>query len=365
MTQEHVLLKNIAALAARRPDNELLMVLRRSLSKIRKENPDLANELSYAISSAGGVGAVRHFNSVGDIPRDQDSGLELIDREDVGGKAPLPIFSEDISQKIYRFIKERKAAEELRKAGIKVPSSLALVGKPGTGKTSLARAIASELNVPFMVVNLAAIVTSYLGQTGQNIKKVLDRAKIEPCVLLLDEFDALGYQRGDDGDVGEMRRVVTVLLQEIENWPEQSVVIAATNMPEQVDLAFQRRFSTWLEIPLPNYKARLDILTHYYPNRKRTEKIMNLAASALVGASGADIEEFVRRVRIGEVVEGYSPKKAILYELEKELFDKGISKKDLKQFAQFARDFDSRYFTYRKLGQLLGISHTSIQRLLS
>lgn len=177
MTQEHVLLKNIAALAARRPDNELLMVLRRSLSKIRKENPDLANELSYAISSAGGVGAVRHFNSVGDIPRDQDSGLELIDREDVGGKAPLPIFSEDISQKIYRFIKERKAAEELRKAGIKVPSSLALVGKPGTGKTSLARAIASELNVPFMVVNLAAIVTSYLGQTGQNIKKSVRQGK--------------------------------------------------------------------------------------------------------------------------------------------------------------------------------------------
>ena len=157
---------------------------------------------------------------------------------------------------VNRFIRERLHINELRSAGVNPPTSLALMGPPGTGKTTLARWIAKKLCLPFMLLNLASVVTSYLGQTGQNIKKALDRARLEPSVLLLDEFDALGKIRSDDNDVGEMKRIVTVLLQEIERWPDHSVIIAATNLPELIDPAFRRRFSTWIRIPLPDKKER-------------------------------------------------------------------------------------------------------------
>jgi SpoVK/Ycf46/Vps4 family AAA+-type ATPase len=239
------------------------------------------------------------------------------------------------------------------------------MGKPGTGKTSLAKWIASRLNIPFMALNIAAVITSYLGQTGQNLKKVLDRAKLEPCLLLLDEFDALGYHRGDDADVGEMRRVVTVLLQEIENWPEHSIIVAATNMPEQVDPAFRRRFSRWIEIPLPDFNIRLDILKHYYGTKKGSQNYLEIAAAALVGASGADLQEFIRKVRTGEIVENLSPRDAIWIELQREIFERPYSDKEKANFAKTAREMDEKRFTYRFLGEILKISHTSVRRLVS
>jgi MoxR-like ATPase len=363
MKEIELILQEAAALAARRPDRELLMLFRRRLSKLHKEYPDLSNSISHIISSAGGVGATRSFNALGEVPKDKDSGMELVFRQEEMENTPAPLFPDETKKQVDRFIQERERIVDLRKAGISAPSSLALMGKPGTGKTSLAKWIASRLNIPFMALNIAAVITSYLGQTGQNLKKVLDRAKLEPCLLLLDEFDALGYHRGDDADVGEMRRVVTVLLQEIENWPEHSIIVAATNMPEQVDPAFRRRFSRWIEIPLPDFNIRLDILKHYYGTKKGSQNYLEIAAAALVGASGADLQEFIRKVRTGEIVENLSPRDAIWIELQREILERPYSDKEKANFAKTAREMDEKRFTYRFLGEILGISHTSARRL--
>lgn len=359
------LLEEIAAMAAGRPDREILMLFRRRMSKLEKDSPDTAMRIAHAISSAGGVGATRSFQSLNKMPTDEDSGMELIYREDTIHVETPPILNADADKQVARFITERERIHDLRRAGISPPSSLALMGKPGTGKTSLARWIASKLKLPFLSVNIAGVVTSYLGQTGQNLKKALDRAKLEPCLILLDEFDALGYHRGDDSDVGEMRRVVTVLLQEIENWPEHSVIVAATNMPEQVDPAFRRRFSRWIDIPLPDFEIRLQILKHYYGPKKGSPNYLEIAAAGLAGASGADLKEFVRRVRTAEIVEDMTPRNAIWNELQSEIVDRLKEDRDRIQFAKTARQMDEKQFSYRNIGTILGVSHTTARRLVS
>jgi SpoVK/Ycf46/Vps4 family AAA+-type ATPase len=360
------LISEVAGLASRRHDTEYLMLFRRRLSSINKEHPDLGVRLSHILASAGGVGAARRFNTIDELPKDTDSGLSLLFREEIPTNIPLPILTKQTLSIVLKFVRERKHAHTLRQAGIPAPSSLALVGPPGTGKTSLARWIASELELPFLTLNIAGIVASFLGQTGQNIKKALDRAKIEPSVLLLDEFDSLGYKRGDDQDVGEMKRVVTVLLQEIENWPEESVIIAATNMPEHIDLAFKRRFSRWIEIPIPDTETRIEILKKYFGPHNKNSKHLALAATALQGASGADLQEFVRKVRASEIVEGLTPKEALFQELESELTGrKWESSQDIKSFLEAAHSTDKRYFTLRKLGEIVGKSHTTVSRIIN
>ena len=363
MNTSYKLLEEIAGLAARRRDDELLMLFRRRLRKLHDDEPDLKSRLNHIISSAGGVGASRRFESLGEVPTDSDSGMDLITHIERVENILVPILPDQTLTIILRFLKERKFSDKLKIAGVSPPSSLALMGSPGTGKTSLAKWIAFELELPFLTLNIASVVTSYLGQTGQNLKKALDRARLEPCVLLLDEFDALGYQRSNDADVGEMKRVVTVLLQEIENWPEQSVIIAATNLPEHVDTAFKRRFSRWIELPLPGKRERLLILQRYY-GLAGSQQFIELAAVALEGASGADLAAFVRRVRSLEILENMPSREAISSELSDELSKREIKSSTIKHFIIAAHDIAPKFFSYRKIGAMFGMSHTQVANII-
>jgi len=358
------LLEDITTLAARRSDSELLLIIRRRLSKLSKEDPDLASWLSHTISNVGGVGALRRFNSLGEMPKDADSGLELTTLVKKENNIQPPILPSEIQSSVDRFVHERESSDKLRNAGISVPSSLALIGKPGTGKTTLARWIASRLYLPMLSLNIASVVTSYLGQTGLNLKKVFERAKIEPCLLFLDEFDALGYHRSNGFDVGEMRRVVTVLLQEVEVWPEESIVIAATNLPQQLDFAFKRRFSRWIELPLPDFNARVKILKLYYGQRNFSENLLELLAAGLPGDSGADLKNIIHRIKACEILEGVSSRQAVWEELEREFLDRDFSKEEMSQFAYKARKADPKFFTLRKIASILRISHTTVSSLV-
>ncbi len=151
----------------------------------------------------------------------------------------------------HELIEEQHCADILRANGLEPRHRLLLAGPPGNGKTSLAEALATELALPLFVVRYDAVVTSYLGETAQRLRRLFDFIKTEPCVLFFDEFDAIGKERGDLHETGEIKRVVTTLLLQLDDLPTYCVLIGATNHPELLDRATWRRFELRLDIGKP------------------------------------------------------------------------------------------------------------------
>jgi SpoVK/Ycf46/Vps4 family AAA+-type ATPase len=129
-----------------------------------------------------------------------------------------------------------------------------LVGAPGNGKTTLAEAIAEALALPLFVVRYELMIGSYLGETATRLKRMFDYARTTPCVLFFDDFDAIGKERGDTHETGEIKRVVSSLLMQVDELPSYTVVIAATNHAELLDRAVWRRFQLRIELPEPKPK---------------------------------------------------------------------------------------------------------------
>ena len=127
-------------------------------------------------------------------------------------------------------------------------------GPPGCGKTSAAEALAAELGVPLVVVRLDAIVSSYLGQTAGNLRRIFDYADSGRWVVLFDEFDALGRERSDPSEHGEIKRVVNSFLQLLDSYTGPGLLVAATNHEETLDRGLWRRFDEVVEFPLPTVK---------------------------------------------------------------------------------------------------------------
>src|SRR5690606_18089035 len=165
------------------------------------------------------------------------------------------------TEQIHQLIKEHLYIEELSNYNLPVNNKVLLKGSSGCGKTMTAKAIAQSLGKKILILNLSNIVCSRIGETSQNIKQVFDKAARENAVLFLDEFDQIGKARGnDDKDVGEMRRLVNTLIQLIDYYPENALLICATNHPEIIDNALLRRFQLRVNYELPE----LQVLDRYY-----------------------------------------------------------------------------------------------------
>jgi len=156
-------------------------------------------------------------------------------------------------------IEEQRRADVLRAHGLEPRHRILLVGPPGNGKTSLAECFAYELSLPLFTVRYEAVVTSYLGETAQRLRRLFDYVRTEPCVLLFDEFDAIGKERGDIHETGEIKRLVTTLLLQLDDLPSYCVVVGATNHQELLDRAAWRRFEIRLELGAPT-KRQLQAL---------------------------------------------------------------------------------------------------------
>ena len=164
------------------------------------------------------------------------------------------VFLNQYNQKsIQQLIKEHKYVDELTKYGLPVNNKIILQGNSGCGKTTTAKAIANAIEKPILTLNLSNIVCSRIGETSQNIKQVFDKAGRDKAVLFLDEFDQIGKARGnDDKDVGEMRRLVNTIIQLIDYFPKNALLICATNHPEIIDIALMRRFQLRINFEMPS-----------------------------------------------------------------------------------------------------------------
>ncbi|MDL2196698.1 AAA family ATPase [Shewanella algae] len=239
------------------------MAVRKLASKIRVNNASLYEQLTKRLESD--VLRSRDLRRQ-PLPVDSDSRQSLIRVEEPIILLRAPIYSEDTRELFEQVLLERKYEDALLSEGLQPTKSMIFQGPPGVGKTMSARWLANKLELPLLVLDLATVMSSFLGKTGSNVRAVLEYAMSFPCVLLLDEFDAIAKRRDDDRELGELKRLVTVLLQTIDEWPSSSLLIAATNHGELLDPAIWRRFDMEITFSMPSRSMINDYLREYWPD---------------------------------------------------------------------------------------------------
>lgn len=183
-------------------------------------------------------------------PVDQESRMGIVDI-DYSPVQPEIILSPAIQARLEDFENTIKIKDKLDSMGMPFNMSLLLYGPPGCGKTSIAYHLAHQLGLPLVTARLDTLISSLLGNTAKNLRRVFDFANRQPCVLFLDEFDAIAKARDDQHELGELKRVVNSLLQNMDTYCQHGILIAATNHQELLDDAIWRRFQTVIEVPKP------------------------------------------------------------------------------------------------------------------
>jgi len=210
----------------------------------------------------------------------------------------------EIKQPIVELVEEQQRRDLLRSYGLEPRHRILLSGPPGNGKTSTAEAIAGELMVPLFVVRYEAVVGSFLGETSSRLKRLFDFIRTHQCVLFFDEFDTLGKERGDTNETGEIKRVVSSLLLQIDSLPSHVVVVTATNHAELLDRAVWRRFQLRLCLPSPSLAQRIAWFERF---EQRVGEPLGITpkslASRLNASSFSELEQFCEDVQRRYVLE--------------------------------------------------------------
>lgn len=203
------------------------------------------------------------------------------------------MLSEKVKPLINELVDEQKRAELLHAYNLSPRNRILLAGPPGNGKTTLVEAIAFELMCPLIVIRYESLIGSYLGETSTRLKNLLEYVKGQRCVLFFDEFETLGKERGDTHETGEIKRVVSSLLLQLDELPDYVVLAAASNHPELLDRAVWRRFQLRVELPKPS-RMQLSNFIQSISERCRTNFgfANETLAKHLLGSNFAEAEEF-------------------------------------------------------------------------
>lgn len=312
--------------------------------------------------------SVTSLQNVSRIPFDQESKLSTADIFYPGQINAEVILSEDDQSIISKFINYIINSDKILAAGVDLPNSLLLYGPPGCGKTEIAKYIAQKIELPLVIARLDAMVSSYLGSTSKNIRHLFDYVKANPCVLFLDEFDAIAKMRDDGHELGELKRVVNSLLQNIDSLGTGTILIAATNHEHLLDPAVWRRFTFKVKIQKPTADMRQLLVKKFLDGRydfKKKELV--LASEAMEGLSGAEIEQICKEAVRESVIQ------------DKQLTFQTICKKILEQlsmrneiplqnkelFAKYFKALNPDFFSYSAIGRILEVSKPTVCRYIN
>ena len=352
------------ALSGRR--RELIMFLRRSLPSIREMKPELAAEINKLLEQTT-AGPLRAKSALPEpLPVDLDSRLELVRLEEHPEMTVEPTWPSEIRDELNQFILERGQEEHLAAVGVMPTRSLLLIGPPGVGKSLAARYLAVQLHRSLLTLDLAAVMSSFLGRTGNNIRAVLDYARRSSSILLLDEFDAIAKRRDDAAEVGELKRLVTVLLQAIDDWPREGILLAATNHPDLLDPAVWRRFERVIPFPLPSADDIAAAIEVALQNDALivSRTTIEILSALLEGRSFADVrklilsarrEALVHHLPIDEVLNGRVSRllngqpHVRRIQTAVSLREKGMTERHVNQLTGVARDTIRRKSTRAKI----------------
>ncbi|WP_441232125.1 AAA family ATPase [Tardiphaga sp. 215_C5_N2_1] len=305
----------LARLALGERAQDVPLYLGKIARKYREAAPEVAAEIGTLLKNVSGRSSALRRETATPLPVDNDSRLHLIRMEKPEPGMTAPVFPPAVSRDIGTLIKERQQVELLSDADLEPTRSALFVGPPGVGKTMTARWIASQLGLPLFILDLSAVMSSFLGRTGNNVRAVLDYAKRQRCVLLLDELDAIAKRRDDATEIGELKRLVTVLLQEIDEWPADGLLLAATNHPELLDPAVWRRFDSVINFPSPNRDDVKRAIVEYLGKQSGvSDEWIGILSMLLHASNFSDIRKRVTGIRraatmnnvdITKEIEGY------------------------------------------------------------
>ncbi len=230
-------------------------------------------------------------------PVDTESRMEMVDVFIPDSIFENPILKPYVDEEIQDFIDSYQNRDEILRAGIEMISSLLLYGPPGCGKTTVAKYISFKARLPLITVRLDGLVSSLLGSTSKNIRKIFEYASRRDCILFLDEFDVVAKLRDDKHELGELKRVVNSLLQNIDSFSQNSILIAATNHHELLDPAVWRRFSKIITLEKPNKDEIMRLIKSLIKNLNsnviENEKKLEQVALAFEGISHADVKTVI------------------------------------------------------------------------
>ncbi|MCA9031661.1 MAG: AAA family ATPase [Planctomycetaceae bacterium] len=352
-------LVQLARLAMAGRPQDVQIYITRMARKYQKLVPELGEQLKDLLKSSPTRQSPLRNAAMPTIPLDRDTHLHLLRVETSVSLEHEPIWQDEVAEALNQIVLEHRHADSLYSEDLAPTRTAIFTGPPGVGKTLGARWLARELERPLLTLDLSAVMSSYLGRTGSNVRHVLDYAKGVPCVLLLDELDAIAKRRDDDQELGELKRLVTVLLQEIDDWPAGGLLVAASNHQELLDPAVWRRFEVQVEFDLPSPQAVQQALKLFVDDNAALDETWITALSeVLAGESFSDIERQIKLLRRQAVLSNRSLPELfpLLIRQHIESCPKGLKKEIALRLSQAG-------LSQRAINELTGLSRDTLRKL--